>query len=47
MVVLACWVAFSPCWPWYTTERERKDIDDLMTFEGALHTWREVGGDRR
>jgi hypothetical protein len=30
-----------------TQLRERKDIDDLMSFEGALHTWREVCGDRR
>jgi hypothetical protein len=43
MVVIACVGVFS-CWPWYTFERRRKDIDDLTDLGGALllHTRRDA-----
>jgi hypothetical protein len=43
MVVFACGWRFSPCWPWYITERKKRH-DDLMDLRGALlHTWSVCG----
>jgi hypothetical protein len=31
-VAVLAWWRFLLAGPWYTTERERKDLDDLMNF---------------